>query len=162
MLDPNSPIDVYGSVEQLDVGLNTVVRHLDGGPRDGEILRYLISLIHLQSRLQRQPRVIGKLRSLIEETGRQREHLGIDHPQTISRLADVYQQTISTLGPRIVVRGDGTYLRQPAIVAHIRALLLAGIRAAVLWQQVGGRRRNLFLKRRAICRECESLMATVQ
>jgi high frequency lysogenization protein len=38
------------------------------------------------------------------------------------------------------VQGEPTFLQQSDNVNKIRALLLAGIRAAVLWRQKGGRR----------------------
>ena len=49
---------------------------------------------------------------------------------------------------RILVRGEQNYLRNNDNAAKIRALLLAGIRAAVLWQQLGGSRWTLFWSRR--------------
>ena len=51
------------------------------------------------------------------------------------------------MGPRIIVQGDQGYLSNPDNAARIRALLLAGIRAAVLWRQAGGTRWNLILGR---------------
>lgn len=158
-LDTDSVIDVYGGAENLAQGLTAVERHLNSGPRDGDVLRYAVSLLHLRGKLMRDPAIAGRLRDLIVETQRQREHLGLAHPQTLSRLAEVYQETISQLGPRVVVRGERAYLSQPRTVAHIRAVLLAGVRAAVLWHQVGGRRRQLLLSRRAICAECRDLGA---
>ena len=61
-------------------------------------------------------------------------------PQVIARFADIYQRTLSELKPRIQVYGDAGFLQQPDNINRVRALLLTGIRAAVLWQQKGGRR----------------------
>ncbi len=158
LTDPESPADVFGDVGALAPGLRCAVRHLDSGPRDPEVLRYVVSLIHLRGRLMAQHDVSRQLSNLIDDAKRQRDEFGVNHPQTIARLADIYQQTISTLGPRITVRGDGTYLQQASIVNHIRAALLAGVRAAVLWHQLGGRRRQLLLSRGRICRECGHLL----
>jgi len=46
------------------------------------------------------------------------------------------------------VRRSGERLPNDDNAAKIRALLLAGIRAAVLWQQLGGSRWKLFWSRR--------------
>jgi high frequency lysogenization protein len=40
----------------------------------------------------------------------------------------------------------------------IRALLLGGMRAAVLWRQCGGNRLQLLLRRKALLRACRELL----
>jgi high frequency lysogenization protein len=57
---------------------------------------------------------------------------------------------ISPLGAKIMVQGNPVYLAQPQVIAEVRAALLAGIRAAVLWRQVGGSFWDFFLRRGAI------------
>jgi high frequency lysogenization protein len=77
----------------------------------------------------------------IDQIPQQIEYFGaINSPQVIARFADIYHRTISELSPRVHVHGESTFLQQPDNVNRIRALLLAGIRAAILWQQKGGRR----------------------
>jgi high frequency lysogenization protein len=46
-----------------------------------------------------------------------------------------------------VINGEVSYLKDPEKVTCIRALLLAGIRSAVLWRQKGGRRWEIVLSR---------------
>ena len=62
------------------------------------------------------------------------------HPNLLAHLADIYSQTVSQLQPRIMVKGEPNYLQNPDNQNRIRSLLLAGIRAAWLWRQVGGSR----------------------
>jgi high frequency lysogenization protein len=62
-------------------------------------------------------------------------------------LSELYQQTVSTLSRRVQVTGDIAQLRRDDIAAEVRALLLAGIRFAWLWRQLGGRRWHLVLRR---------------
>ena len=50
----------------------------------------------------------------------------------------LYADTISQLRPRVMVQGNPHYLAQPDVVAEIRALLLAAVRSAMLWRQLGG------------------------
>jgi len=70
--------------------------------------------------------------------------------EKISYLAALYQDTISQLPFRIHVTGKVEYLRDTLVANKIRALLLAGIRSAVLWHQLGGRRWHLFFYRKRI------------
>jgi high frequency lysogenization protein len=72
------------------------------------------------------------------------------HPRLVEKLAEIYSQTLSTLSPRILVNGEHGHLSNPLIAAKVRAALLAGIRAAFLWRQLGGRRWQLLLQRRRI------------
>ena len=58
-----------------------------------------------------------------------------------------------------VTSGEQTYLRNNDNAAKIRALLLAGIRAAVLWQQLGGSRWTLFWSRRRYIATAKKLLS---
>ena len=80
------------------------------------------------------------------------------HPLLVEKLAELYSRTISTLTPRIMVSGEHGHLANPAIAARVRAALLAGIRSAVLWRQLGGRRWQLLLRRGRIARAAADLL----
>ena len=71
-------------------------------------------------------------------------------PEVIEKIAELYTQTVSTIGPRILVNGEQGYLANTLIAAKVRCALFAGIRAAFLWRQLGGRRWQLLFQRRAI------------
>ncbi|MEH6454630.1 MAG: DUF489 family protein, partial [Psychromonas sp.] len=43
----------------------------------------------------------------------------------------------------------------------IRALLLAGVRAAVLWRQIGGKRRQLIFSRKAMLHQTKQNLQRV-
>jgi high frequency lysogenization protein len=60
--------------------------------------------------------------------------------------------------PRIMVSGDAVYLQNSDNVNRIRALLLSGIRAAMLWRQIGGRRRQLLFSRQKYVDNCKNLL----
>jgi len=74
-----------------------------------------------------------------------------------AELARLYQETISTLGKRIQVSGDPQRLQQEETAEQIRALLLAGVRFAWLWQQRGGRRWHLLLRRGRLLENLQAL-----
>ena len=73
-------------------------------------------------------------------------------------LADLYKQTLSQLSFRIRVTGNPTYLQNAATADKVRAILLSGIRAAILWRQVGGRRWQLLFSRRRYSDICRDLL----
>jgi high frequency lysogenization protein len=56
------------------------------------------------------------------------------------------------------VHGDMRFLQQPSNAAKIRALLLAGIRSARLWRQLGGHRWQLVFSRGKLLKELYQLM----
>jgi len=58
-----------------------------------------------------------------------------------------------------MVQGKPEYLNTPTNANRIRALLLAGMRAAVLWRQLGGNRLKLLWTRRGIVERAEALLA---
>jgi high frequency lysogenization protein len=88
--------------------------------------------------------------------------LGVAHPEVIARLGACYQQTLSTLRPRIIVHGEPATLGDPDNRQRIRALLLAAIRAAVLWRQCGGGRLTLLLHRRQLLQSLAQLQDELQ
>jgi high frequency lysogenization protein len=141
--DAPSTEAVYGDVEQLKLGIQQLNKQLSKkkDKQDVALLRYAVSLLHLERQLAKHPAMLDLISREIEQIPQQIEYFGeINNPQVIARLADIYHRTISELSPRIQVQGDPNFLQQPDHVNRIRALLLAGIRAAVLWRQKGGRR----------------------
>ena len=144
--------DVYGGLANLRSGftlLSGLLTQPGKSPESVEITRYSIGLLHLQTQLEKQPEMGEKILQGITEAERQQEYFDdVLNPAIISRLADTYQDTISTLGPRIMVKGEQDFLSDPTCAAKIRTMLLSGIRAAVLWKQAGGSKFKLMLKRR--------------
>ena len=54
-----------------------------------------------------------------------------------------------------MVQGNPHYLAQPGVVAEIRAILLAAVRSAVLWRQLGGSYWDFLLARKAMLQAVE-------
>ena len=57
-----------------------------------------------------------------------------------------------------MVNGEQTYLGRTDIVNKIRALLLAGLRSAMLWKQCGGTRWKFLFFRKKLQLEIENLL----
>jgi len=151
--------DVYGDVDSLKTGLGLLVKQL-GGPDgiDPELARYAASLIFLERKLQGQPKMLETIRTGIEKATAQAAHFGILHENVLANLADIYQQTISRLMPRVMVQGEPAHLTNPDNANKIRALLLSGIRSAVLWRQCGGNRWKFLIYRRKLLEETRRLL----
>ena len=159
-LDADSVIDVYGgSVSDLRLGLETLGRELSGRISNPQIIRYAFTLLHIERRLSRNRMMVATLREGVAAASRQAAQLGRVHENVISRFEELYVNTVSTLKPRVVVHGKPLFLQQPHYVAEIRALLLAGVRSAVLWSQLGGRRWHLLFTRKAVAGEAQRLAA---
>jgi high frequency lysogenization protein len=97
------------------------------------------------------------VRSRLEHTHFKSEHFASHVQEVCHSISGIYQDTISTFQFRIKVSGSMTQLQNPANADLIRALLLAGIRSAFLWRQLGGRRWKLLLQRRKLLQLAQSL-----
>lgn len=147
-IDAESVVEIFGGTKGLRYGLRQLHRHLgEGNRRDNEITGYLLNLIHLQRKLSRQQERLLKIREGILQTQERLAHFSELHPNILAALADVYVNCVSSLQPRIMVSGEPVYLQNQDNVDRIRTLLLAGIRAAMLWWQIGGRRRQVLFNR---------------
>jgi high frequency lysogenization protein len=153
-LSAGSPTECYGGqLSDLEFGRHWLERALRQDRSVAPIIRHALTLATLERKLSRSDALLAEVQRGIEGARRQEEHLGVGHDQVIERLAGVYHDTISTLRPRILVHGSPLYLKQQHVVHRIRALLLAGMRSAVLWRQLGGARWQLVLQRKAILRD---------
>lgn len=127
------------------------LEQLLGGERRAlspNVLRYAVNVLYLQRRLQRDAANRARVYAGIARAARQAELFSPVHENVLANLAQMYQDTLGRYQLRIQVRGESGYLQQTAVAARVRCLLFAAIRAAVLWQQLGGRRWHLFLYRR--------------
>ena len=147
--DPANVADVYGDTAGIATGLKVLVQQLGNAnkSRDMELTRYAITLIHLEHKLKGHPQLLETIRSGIEACRQQIEPGEEPAAPIIAGLADIYKQTISTLQPRLLVNGEPTVLGNINSKNMVRALLLAGIRSAVLLRQSGGNRLKLVFQR---------------
>ena len=92
---------------------------------------------------------------------RQLDHFDLQSETLMSAMAAIYVDVISPLGPRIQVTGSPAVLQSPQVQAKVRAGLLAGIRAAVLWHQVGGGRLQLMFSRNRLTTQAKQILAHI-
>ena len=157
VLDPKANADVYPNVAAFNAGLNALQQAFSGDNtrQFPEAVRYMLGMTVLQQKLSRMPGLLTKIRKGLQAaqvTGSgssdDAESSAADFPY--AEIARLYQNTVSTLSYRIHVAGNPEHLRNPLVADKIRTLLLAGIRSALLWQQLGGRRWHLLFYRKQI------------
>ncbi|MGD8408004.1 MAG: high frequency lysogenization protein HflD [Thiohalophilus sp.] len=158
--NPESVSEVYGSVMALRQGLQTLVNQLGVNARrdNAFVARYVIALLHLQRKLQNNPAMLGQIADGIDRVKAQLEHYELTHPNVLANLAGIYSDTVSQLTPKIMVNGEQQHLSNPDNVNRIRALLLGGIRAGILWHQVGGRRWHFLFRRKRLVDTAQQLL----
>ncbi|WGL63123.1 high frequency lysogenization protein HflD [Pseudomonas sp. CW003PS] len=148
--DPKSTLDVYGGDDlNLRDGYRALISSLERNPSalQREPLRYSLAMIGLERQLDKRSDMLQVMGSRLDQIQQQVEHFGLMHDNVIAACGGLYQDTISTFRQRIQVHGDMRFLQQPSNAAKIRALLLAGIRSARLWRQLGGHRWQLVFSR---------------
>ena len=153
--EPSSVIDVFGSIPNLRIGLSGLRTVLGQDSRgvSPDVIRYAMSLLHLESKLRKQPALLDKLDQLLARTAEQVSYFeNRTHDAVIGSIATAYSDSISQLDFRIQVTGNPTLLQDERIASRIRTLLLFGVRSAVLWHQKGGRRWHFLWYRRRMQR----------
>jgi high frequency lysogenization protein len=146
--DADSTEAVYGGAAALEPGLRRLVAQLDGNDRDGAQTRIAMNVLHLERRFIGSHETVEAVRRGLEQIEPRRAELGPTHHTVLDLLGELYSGQISPLGPRILVQGNPVYLSQAGVVGEVRATLLAALRSAVLWRQLGGSYWDLLLSRR--------------
>ncbi|WP_313255912.1 high frequency lysogenization protein HflD [Stenotrophomonas sp.] len=155
-IDAASPAAVYGSVTQVEPGLRLVRDYFRNQGKDDLLPRLALSVMQLERRFVREDAAVDKVTAGIRRTAERALELGdSSHPDVLMAMGTLYADTISQLKPRIMVQGNPHYLGQAAVVSEIRALLLAAVRSAVLWRQLGGTYWDFLFSRRSMLEAIE-------
>ena len=161
-IDSDSVIDVYGSLSGLKLGLEQLNVQMTGYKIvNPEQARYSASLVFLENQLSGRKDLLKAIQIGISKAQAQSEHFGLLHENVLANLGEVYQSTVSTLQPRIMVNGEQEFLSRPDVANKIRACLLAGIRSAILWKQCGGTRWKFLFFRKKIQAQLQILLKQV-
>lgn len=169
VLDPRSNADVYQDPKELLPGLTLIETLASGGAlREHQlVVQYCVKMLRLADTVRGDATLADQIRrgiSAIQLANPKPESAEADGGElaaaqnadesaidTISRaLALVYRDTLSNVPRPIQIQGAAAALREPANAAAIRSLLLAGVRSALFWRQLGGRRWQLLLSRRRL------------
>jgi high frequency lysogenization protein len=127
-------------------------------PQEPEIRYYITSLIYFERLLKKYSKANDLLNSRIHQALSQVTYFSATHPQVLSNLADIYSNTIGTFNYHIKVVGAAVHVGNQETMNKVRALLLAGVRASVLWRQMGGSQFQFFFSRKAIANMAKTLI----
>ena len=149
-IDAATPQAVYGNARELAPGLRLLRDYFNKETVDDGLPRLALAVLQLERRFVGETNTVAAVAGGIAEIATQAESTGSTHPDVLSALGSLYADTISHLRPRVMVQGNPHYLGQPGVVAEIRASLLAAVRSAVLWRQLGGSYWDFLFSRRAM------------
>ncbi|MCL0019508.1 high frequency lysogenization protein HflD [Providencia rettgeri] len=161
-MNPKSTLDVFGNdAENLKTGLSAMLGMLTGGNSglSAEMTRYMLSIMTLERRLNKNQEAMNQLGQRIEQFERQAGYFEPLSEGVFNALAGIYVDVVSPAGPRIQVTGSPDILKNTLVQAKVRATLLAGIRCAVLWQQVGGSRIQLMFSRNRLANQAKDILS---
>lgn len=160
---PDSTQQVYGALNNLKIGFNVIANQLDGNSKrkDAELTRYVASILSLERKLTKHSGAMSELAERVSHVQRQLAHVDFESEQIISNLAAIYSDIVSPLAPKIQVSGNADYLKIPANQKRVRALLLAGVRGAVLWRQLGGQRRQILFQRNTVLKNARTALRLI-
>ena len=150
---------VYGDADSLRGGLRQLRDYLANGNKDEALGKLALAVLQLERRFIRSGGMASKVQSDLRRLAGEAQAQGSAHPDVIAELARLYADTISTLRPRVMVQGNPHYLGQAGVVSEIRALLLAALRSAVLWRQLGGSLWDFVFRRREMAAAIDARMA---
>lgn len=162
---PEEVTDVY-KPQRLLTGLNNLPLVFGAKEEENkqtsktEMVRIAYNIMALESNITKQKSVFAQLDRQIDalrdnvlkihsdyETAP--DNIILDY-EVIKQYSKIYSDLISPNFPKLIIYGEEQFLRRTELQEMIRALLLAGIRASVLWNQVGGRRYSLLFKQKEI------------
>ena len=159
--DSDTTEGVFGNLAGVGAGLRVLSDQLAAfkNKRNIEITQYVISLLVLEKKLSSNPGMLDHITKSLGEIETSLEFFSLMHENVFAKLGALYKETVSTLEPKIIVHGEQPYLSNESNASKVRALLLAGIRSAVLWRQCGGSRWHILFGRKAYLSEAKSMLA---
>ena len=157
-LDAADTAAAVGGVDAVRPGLRLLRDYLAGTNKDEALGKLAMAVMQLERRFVADGAMTERVRTGLRALQGPVERLGSPHHDVVAGLASLYADTISHLRPRVMVQGNPHYLGQAGVVAEIRALLLAALRAAVLWRQMGGSLWDFLFRRRDMAAAIDRLM----
>jgi high frequency lysogenization protein len=159
MFEAGSVEEVFGGVAGVKLGLNNLASLLASRQADEnrDLARYVFAMLYLERKFATDPAMMSVVHSRLEHASFRAEHFAAHVNDICHSVSGIYQDTLSKLRFRIKVTGSAQHLENSRNADIIRALLLAGIRSAYLWRQLGGRRWKLIMQRRKLLETCQQL-----
>ena len=139
---------VYGNIQGVKLGLRSVVDMLTDATNEDHVAMgaYVKGLLKLEDQFGKRPDLQEVVASRLGHVNFKAQHFSDDAVELAASISAIYQDTISHLPYRIKVKGNVQHLQQTKNADLVRTLLLAGLRSAHLWRQLGGRPRHFLFK----------------
>ena len=156
-------LEIFGDVFGLNRGMQALTNHLGGrGQASGKNLAYYImSMMKVSTNLLKDEAMANRLQNELQTIQQQSIDFEMSRNNTINKIDGLYQNTISKAQSKVIIRGEQIYLSNNDTAAKVRTLLLAGIRAAVLWHQLGGSKWKLIISRKKYVENAKRFMSNL-
>ena len=157
--EADSVEDVFGGLPGVKLGLHNLSSLLASrqAQENHDVVRYVFSLLYLERKFAANREMMSVVHSRLEHASFRAEHFANHVHDLCHSVSGVYQDTLSHLKFRIKVNGSAQHLQNTQNADVIRTLLLAGIRSAFLWRQLGGRRWKLVVQRKQLLKASQNL-----
>ena len=159
--NPKDYLEVYGSLEKLKPGL-TALSTSFRNKHDKQALeraRYMVNLMMLSKKFHTNNALVKQVDSTLDMLESAATDLDTQRDYVIDKIAQLYQNTLSKINPRIIIYGQPEILNNADHAAAIRTLLLAGVRGALLWYQAGGSQLGLLLGKAKYLKTIDQMLA---
>jgi high frequency lysogenization protein len=162
-IDAPSVEEIFGPGDGLMQGLKALIGYLGGEEKnpDRTMAYYVLSMIKLEGRLLKNAKMVDKVHKGLQDIQQQTHDFDLSPLARVHKIDGLYQKTISHIKPRILVHGDQHHLNNSDNTSKIRTLLFAGIRAAVLWRQLGGSRLKLLFSRKKYVQQAREILTRI-
>ena len=151
--------DIYGGMAGVRLGLQNLcvllANQTEKEQRD--VVRYVFNILFLERQFAKDAKLQDTVHDRLKHASFKAEHFSSNVRDVCHNVAGIYQDTFSTLPKRVKVTGSAQHLENADNADIVRSLLLAGIRSAFLWRQLGGHRWRLALQRRSLLRSAQHL-----
>lgn len=139
---------VYGNIQGVKLGLRSIVDMLSDATNEDNIAMgaYLRGLLKLEEQFRKRDDLQNIIATRLGHVDFKAQHFTNDAIELAASISSIYQDTISHLPYRIKVKGSVQHLEQTKNADLVRTILLAGLRSAHLWHQLGGRQRHFLFR----------------
>lgn len=156
-------IEIYSDLVSIQSGLKALKIYLSGeGDKPTKAMTYyILTLLKIAKQLKKNGTMSSKIFERLQAIETQSSTFEFGRSIVTSKIGELYQETISTINPRVIVKGEQNYLTNIDTASKIRTLLLAGIRSAILWNQIGGSQWKLLFTRGSYVRSAGKLLGQI-
>lgn len=151
--------EIFGGLPGVRLGLQNLCALLANQSENEQkdAVRYFFNILHLERRFAADEKLREVVRARLEHASFKADHFASHVHDVCHSISGIYQDTFSKLPQRIKVTGSAQHLENAKNADVVRSMLLAGIRSAHLWRQLGGRRWKIALQRQGLLTQAQTL-----